>query len=183
MRHARQSLLIFCVQMGSMTLSVVALTPTVECGTTSWWLWTIFYVLVLVLLLSILVYIVFATTKARDEKVSVSFSRARSAFDREEDKLYSPGSVSEKFGVLWREAFRDQVPWWTAMELLIRLALIAIFSLSITRIPTYTNFVLGLAILGFVLYTHFQLLHIFFNIFFSFLCVNSPMFLDGHIDG
>lgn len=62
--------------------------------------------------------------------------------------LHSPHSAMQKLGSVWRSAFRDEVPWWTAVELFVRLVMIAIFSLTITRIPMFTNLLLAFGILG-----------------------------------
>lgn len=134
--------------MGNKSLSLVALTPTVQCGTTQYWMWNIFFILILSLMCSIIAFIAYATTKARNVSLWSRKSMNLSSRQFDEETFATSTSLTEKFGLLWRESFRDEVPWWTAVELFVRLVLIAIFSLSITRLRQYSNLMIGAAILG-----------------------------------
>lgn len=134
--------------MGSSTVSVVALTPSVQCSTSTYWLWNIFYITVLIGSMVLIIFVVVATLRARKERV-FSLHRFKSVSSISEEEFhYVPKFLSEKFGEIWKESFRDEVPWWTAVELFVRLLLIAIFSLSVIRARAYSNYIIGAAIVG-----------------------------------
>lgn len=138
--------------MGSEIISVVAFVPTVQCGTTQYWLWNIFYITILLMACSIILLVIYATIKARKQQLigsSVNLAQlihSSSSTDTPADQ--KPSSLVEKFGVLWRNDFHDRVPWWTAVELTLRLVLVAFFSFTITVIEQYTSFLLGIVLLG-----------------------------------
>lgn len=136
------------LQMGSLGIrSVIAFSPTVECGTEEYWLWNIFYIFILVLLIAVIIFIFIAAKKAAKKailspKVGISRYSSKSNVILHKEEF----SQLEKFGNIWRQPFRDHVPWWTSVELLVRLVLVAIFSFTITRVPSLTNLLIGIAI-------------------------------------
>lgn len=135
--------------MGSAgTVSVVALTPTVECGTSSYWMWNIFYGFILLFAIFVIVFVWFATLKARRERDQAMHGSFLGRLEQRESTGYIPRTIVETLGSVWSSPFGDSTPWWTSVDLLVRLLLIGAFALTITRYPDFTPILLIVIVIG-----------------------------------
>lgn len=161
--------------MGTSIVSVVSLSPSVECGTSEYWLWNLFYIPVVVLIVGTIFVIFLATRHSRNESKRTSVLNLSSLKSDEQGLVLSKTTSLGAFGAIWRAAFRDETPWWTSVELSVRLALIAIFSLTVTRAGDYTNLTLTIVILWYAFsFSFFPSFSLIFT--YTYICIKHKEF-------